>query len=318
MKKILVCDGGGIRGKATTAFLCLIEEELEKHGTSLKECVDFFAGTSTGAIIACAIATTDMSMKEIDSLYNPRIAGVIFTENEGLLEWDGVNAPKYEGKEKAAVLQSEFLNARVGDVPNGKHVLVSAYSVEKRQSIMIKSTKKEHRDVFSWKAADVSSAAPTYFPTVEAHICGENHWLIDGGVIANNPSMCALAEAINLWGLYKDRELNLKLLSVGTGYQTRKINGPQSTKWGALGWVTKGDLIGILQDERVIDYQVRTILGDGHYLRVNSEMTSQVGLEYPPDDAMDDVSAGNIQKLSDMGKFWFEQHGRETINFLLS
>lgn len=311
MKKILSCDGGGIRGKATTQFLYRIEQELNKHGTCMKEQVDFFAGTSTGAIIACALATTDLTITAINDLYSPENAGWIFSENKGLFEIDGINAPKYEDGGKKELLKLKFEGSKIGNVPDGKHVLVTAYSIEKRQPVIMKSTKESHRDIYSWKAADASSAAPTFFPTAEVLIDGERLWLIDGGVVANNPAMCAVSEAMKLWGM------DIKILSVGTGYKTRKINGPESVKWGALGWFTKGDIIGLLSDERLVDHQVKTILGD-NYIRVNSSMVSQPGLESPPDDAMDDVSVGNIEKLARMGDFWFELYGDETVNFLLS
>jgi hypothetical protein len=51
--KILACDGGGIRGLITAVILERLEQKLDKP---LKNYFDLFAGTSTGSIIACAIA----------------------------------------------------------------------------------------------------------------------------------------------------------------------------------------------------------------------------------------------------------------------
>ena len=70
-KLILALDGGGIRGAATTQFLSHIENELTtKHNTKIRDCVDFYAGTSTGSIIALCLATTNLSVSEINQLYN--------------------------------------------------------------------------------------------------------------------------------------------------------------------------------------------------------------------------------------------------------
>jgi len=70
-KVILSLDGGGIRGAATTQFLTMVEATLQSdHETSIRDCVDFYAGTSTGSIIALALATTDMTMGEINDLYD--------------------------------------------------------------------------------------------------------------------------------------------------------------------------------------------------------------------------------------------------------
>ena len=96
-KMILSLDGGGIRGAATTQFLAKVEEKLIKnYGKSIRDYVDFYAGTSTGSIIALALANTDMTMAQINELYNVENAQKIFFENRGFFEIDVVNAPRYE------------------------------------------------------------------------------------------------------------------------------------------------------------------------------------------------------------------------------
>ncbi|MCB0311689.1 MAG: patatin-like phospholipase family protein, partial [Calditrichaeota bacterium] len=60
-KKILALDGGGIRGILTLEILVRLEATLrEKLGRQqdfvLADFFDFFAGTSTGAIIAAGLA----------------------------------------------------------------------------------------------------------------------------------------------------------------------------------------------------------------------------------------------------------------------
>ena len=103
-KLILSLDGGGIRGAATTQFLSHVEDKLKAdHKKSLRDLVHFYAGTSTGSIIALALATTDMKMADINKLYNFQNAKKIFAENSGWFEIDGINAPKYEGQGKSRV-----------------------------------------------------------------------------------------------------------------------------------------------------------------------------------------------------------------------
>lgn len=316
-KLILSLDGGGIRGAATSRFLSMIEEQLKnKHGKSIRDCVDFYAGTSTGSIIALALATTDLSLKQISDLYNLDNAKKIFTENRGLFEIDGLNAPKYEAEGKTTVLEQELKKYKIKDTPQGKHILVVTYGIEKRMPMIIKSAKNEHLDLFSYQVADASSAAPTYFPTKELEIPPGNSefWLIDGGIVANNPTMCAIAEAKRVWNLPIDK---MRVLSVGTGYRTRKINGPASQKWGAVRWFTKGDIIDLLSDERIVAYQARAITKPGSYIRVNAELKAQPGLSNPPDDALDDISKTNIERLKQLGEFWFKKYGEDVIKLLL-
>lgn len=317
-KLILSLDGGGIRGAATAQFLTRLEERLKAdHNTNLRACVDFYAGTSTGSIIALALATTDMEMAEISKLYNHRNAQRIFSENRGWFEIDGINAPKYEADGKSSFLKEKLGKAKLSSVPRDKHVLAVAYGIERRKPLVIKSTDSAHRKLASWLVADASSAAPTYFPTKEAQMQGVENalWLVDGGVTANNPTMCAIAEAIKAWP--KQSVQDLRVLSVGTGYRTRKINGPASQNWGALEWFIKGHILDVLSDERVVAYQAYTILSAGNYIRVNAEMKEQVGMPNPPDDAMDDISQSNLRKLKEMGDFWFRVYGEAVVELLM-
>lgn len=318
-KLILSLDGGGIRGAATAQFLDHIENRLvQKNKTCLRDCIDFYAGTSTGSIIALALATTDLPMSKINTLYNYTSAKEIFAGNKGWFEIDGVNAPKYEAEGKTKTLKMNLGEAKLGDVPDGKHVLAVAYGIEKRKPNIIKSTKEEYRALFSYEVADASSAAPTYFPTkgIKLDTQDEESWLVDGGVTANNPTMCAIAEAKKVW---PDVSVDqIRVLSVGTGYRTRKINGPASQKWGALQWFIQGHILDVLTDERVVSYQSITIMKQGSYIRVNADMRVQPGLTNPPDDAMDDISKGNIKRLREMGDWWYEQYGDAVVELLLN
>jgi hypothetical protein len=313
-KLILSLDGGGIRGAATTQFLALVEQSLQaQYQKSIRDCCDLYAGTSTGSIIALALATTDMSMNDINQLYNHSNAKKIFTENKGWFEIDGINAPKYQASGKTTVFKEKLGLAKLADTPEGKHVLAVTYGIEKRRPYVLKSTKSRYRKLLAYQVADASSAAPTYFPTTATKLppSQNQHWLIDGGVVANNPTMCAYAEACRLWPSEAKR-----VLSIGTGTLTRKINGPESQKWGAMQWMVKGQIINLLSDEQVVAYQAITISPVGSYIRVNAEMREQPGFDTPPDDAMDDISPTNIKKLKELGTFWFEQYGQAVVELL--
>ena len=130
-----------------------------------------------------------------------------------------------------------------------------------------------------------------------------DRWLIDGGVIANNPSLCGYAEARRLW----PEETDIRVLSVGTGTLIRKIPGERSRGFGFLGWITH-DLLGVVMDESVVDYQAQTILGN-KYVRVTSR------LETVSDD-LDDCSRGNLESLKRLGDAWFSQYGEAALSLL--
>ena len=64
-------------------------------------------------------------------------------------------------------------------------------------------------------------------------------------------------------------------------------------------------------------YQARNLLPSGTYIRVNAELAQQPGLSEAPDDAMDDISEGNIRRLKALGDFWFDAYGEAALALLL-
>lgn len=291
MKYVLSCDGGGIRGAATAELLNQIQANLN---IDIYKQFDLFAGTSTGAIIVIALAVKKMKAQKLVELYNYQNGNIIM--NKSL--WDRMlglvqSEPKYDGKGKTRILKKYFGDALLNDAE--KPTLVVTYDVEKRVSAVLKSTKPEK--ISAVQAADASSAAPMYFPTAKVG----KRYLIDGGVIANNPAMCAYAEAKMMW---PDEEI--KLLSLGTGKRTRKIDGKASMDFGFTEWI-RHDLLGVVMDESVVEYQTKTILGNS-YLRINSEL---VGVN----DDMDDVSQQNIDSLIRLGKKWYVDNEQKLKEF---
>jgi len=71
-KRILSLDGGGVRGVISVAFLERIEAILSEQAgepARLSDCFDLIGGTSTGAIIACALAL-GKSTDELKDIYH--------------------------------------------------------------------------------------------------------------------------------------------------------------------------------------------------------------------------------------------------------
>ncbi|MCH2041783.1 MAG: patatin-like phospholipase family protein [Saccharospirillaceae bacterium] len=314
-KLILSLDGGGVRGAATTEFLTRVEKELKREGRNLRDEVDFFAGTSAGGTIALALATTDKSMEEIDELHGGHTAQTLFSKSSRWPFVPGILRPKYTRAGKLDVLNQILGDAYLGDVRSDKAALVVTYGIHNRKPLVIKSTNAAHRSMSCRQVVDATSAAPTYFPTAELNINNQQAWLIDGGVIANNPTMCAIAEAKRWFQTAVD---DLRVLSIGTGYLTEPLNGKVSQKWGAIQWALKGQIIDILSDQRIAAYQALTLCKPGNYIRVNSELVKQPGLANPPVQAMDCVTSENIQRIRDLGKFWFDQYGEQTVQLILN
>jgi uncharacterized protein len=120
-----------------------------------------------------------------------------------------------------------------------------------------------------------TSAAPTYFPIYQGYI--------DGGVVANNPSTCALAQALHpLTG--EQRLEDIVLLSLGTGFNPHFLLAEDQSA-GLLQWAPH--LVNLMLEggAGLADYQCRQIL-DRRYLRVNPLLPEPIAM-----DAVDRISA---------------------------
>lgn len=148
------------------------------------------------------------------------------------------------------------------------------------------------QDTLMIDAALCTSAAPVYFPPYKHPTYG---LCIDGGVFANNPSTLALARVLGS-GILKDRNLaigDIKILSVGTG-QTHNRMRPEYQpdgllRYGPTTWfwpiefddTPKIPLLSIMMDGSSIldDFQVKMILGDRQYQRINVDLTETIPLD---------------------------------------
>ncbi|GIT33596.1 MAG: hypothetical protein Ct9H300mP3_11270 [Gammaproteobacteria bacterium] len=92
-----------------------------------------------------------------------------------------------------------------------------------------------------------------------------SRYLIDGGIVANNPVLHGYAEVKKLYP-----NCNIKTLSVGTGLNKRPLKGKASQKWGLIGWLMH-DLFGLML-ESSLDHEIATEIIGKDYIRVNSPL----------------------------------------------
>ena len=292
MKLVLSIDGGGIRGILAARLLQAMQE------SSIFPKFDLISGTSTGGIIACGLAS-GVPAKTIVDLY----------EQHGTEVFDkwalGENAlqPKFRPGALESRLQATFGATRLSQVTS--ELLIPSYCVqlpcpvdsdgdgvpESASSWFFKSwvaREKPDYDWPLWHVARCTSAAPTYFPTMEI----KDHWMIDGGVFANNPADCALADAGDLWP-----DDTIKILSIGTGSKVKALNGQDTAGWGILGWAP--NMPDVFMDgmadktSYVTAKLMRRLFGDGSFLRCDIALADV-------DTAFDDASPENIAALQNL------------------
>lgn len=386
--RILSLDGGGIRGVIGATLLAAVEKRINKP---LNEYFHLIAGTSTGSVLAGAIAV-GRSSQEIVDLYKQQ-SSIIFPyrslfspQRLPLLLKYGLSAPKYSDSGLIKVFQEAFGDIKLLDITEPRLLIVS-YDTISRQAIIFKSWRinPDYGNLPLWEACVCSASAPTYFPAhkIDRKIIGltqsatadsitldksasavediynnthihitsgvgegqvrkikdyvgftgravlDSPWdrtpeenssyliktiysAIDGGVAANNPSSCAVAEALRLGYQVED----IYVLSIGTGELTRIIPFEKVQGFGLIQWAEP--LISILLDASsgVYEYITDKIIHD-RVLRLQFKLDRGLTGKRLSDD-IDDVSPQNIDNLIEAAQIYVKQPSVEAAleNFL--
>ena len=244
-KRILALDGGGLRGILTLGYLEKIEALLsERYGTPdfrLCHYFDLVSGTSTGSIIAAALAK-GWAVRELIDEYL-KLGNEIFTKSifrQGLLR------AKYDATAlttKLKELLGEGTRMRSAELETGLLIVTkrldsgSPWPIGNNPRGKYFEARPESKamangDYPLWQVVRASTAAPTYFDSetmtiVEgAGVESVTGTFVDGGVSPfNNPSLQALMYATLDgyrvgWPTGADE---LLLVSVGTGSRDPKV-----------------------------------------------------------------------------------------------
>jgi patatin-like phospholipase/acyl hydrolase len=292
-KKIISFDGGGVRAIAGIVFLKKLEAA---RGKKVSDMFDMFVGTSAGAFNAACFAHSDMSANQLKKYWSKEYTDRIM---ETSFFWDQASLiqarPRYESKGRVKVLEEIFGNKILGD--SLKPLLTLCYDVEKRKHIV--HTSIHTPEVSFIDAISASSAAPMYFPTYQM---ANGSWMIDGGVVTNNPTLLGLTHAKDYF-----KTNDIKVLSIGTGLNKQIIKGELSSRWGGVGWL-RNDIMGMMLDSEIHNDIASDII-DKNYLRINSPIGKINRM-------LDDNSEENIEKIHLMGLEWWSAYGEETLKFI--
>jgi hypothetical protein len=265
---VLSIDGGGIRGLIPAIVLAEFES---RTGRRMGELVDLIAGTSTGSIIACALARPDpMPAQRIAELYEiegPRIFDRSLIKK--ITSLGGLVDERYDSTGLVDALTRWLGPGRLSDLD--PPVLLTAYDIQSRRALFLGAS-----DTTMIDAAHASSAAPSYFEPVRIG----DATLVDGGVFAANPSVCAYAQVGGKVDL---------LISLGTGEHTRPLPYEEVRDWGQLEWARP--ILDVVFDGSAdaVDLQLSALL-PGNYARL------QTRLDEASDD-LDDASPENLAAL---------------------
>jgi patatin-like phospholipase/acyl hydrolase len=231
MRRILSIDGGGIRGIIPATALVALEQRM---GKPIRDCFDFLAGTSTGALIAAA-AAAGVTAERILQIYIKR-AGEIFAPPQFLADIKRLAyGYMYDPDNIRKVLVSEF-GAAAGWTMNDSPVrlLLTAKGIDTHPWYFVRDNPKNSRMTGKLSLVDcavASAAAPTYFSPWTMSIDGKPLPMVDGGVgVTGNPVYQACVEAFYYDEFAPD---DTRVISLGTGYSPAASQIPS----GLLGWL---------------------------------------------------------------------------------
>ena len=248
VKRILSLDGGGIRGALTLGYLKRIETIIrEKENNSellLCDYFDLIGGTSTGSIIASALAI-GMSVDEITKLYL-EIGGKIFSKKFSYLcQFSKRIKADYDHKYLEEELNARFkhITLESDEIKTGLCITAKRIDTNSTWFLLNHPNGKFYefnKDILLADAVRASCAAPSYFlPKLLDVGNNETGAFVDGGVsLSNNPALSLLKVAtLNgfpfKWKMSSDK---LKLISIGTGYSVFKKNAESFLFKNKLFW----------------------------------------------------------------------------------
>ena len=291
---VLSIDGGGVRGIFPATILALIEEKLN---IKVHDTFDLIVGTSTGAIIAGAIATK-YELNQLGEDYSEQ-ASIFFKKRVSLC---GLLRSRYSINKL-----EEFLREKLGDIKLGqidKPLILNATNISTGDVHVFKSSyQKKQRgkdyvrdgEVPLYKAVLASCAAPLYFDPVSIN----GTLICDGGIWANNPSLVGYTDVKRNF-----QADNIKILSLGTGKADRVYKPAKC--WGFInGWQKTKLMDMIVSCQTQVPQNVLDLVNDGEILRINKEIENF---------ALDNYK--KIHTMKEMAKSVFTKRSKEIENFL--
>jgi patatin-like phospholipase/acyl hydrolase len=297
MRHILSVRGGGIRGILPAS--CLVELESQLGGLT-RDHIDFCGGTSTGALIAAAIAV-GLPAKDILRVYTERTkeiftpAGIIADARriaEGFM-FDPANVQK--------VLVSEFGGSADCVINNCPlDVMIDATAINGHNWFFVKDKPQNAKTTGSVKLVDAavaSACAPTYFNywTIDG-IGGQTLSLFDGGSGGTaNPCYETCVEAFEYDDFVPD---DSNVVSLATGFSPQSSDPPKGLIPN-IGWVTS-TLVDTSEDwaDMAVDRQWPGLLQV-----INIELASDI----------DEADLSSIPALVELGKKMADRDWKQVL-----
>lgn len=313
--RVLSIDGGGVRGLVPAQLLVQLERQLREAAgrpeAHIADFFDFFAGTSTGGVLTCLhlVPSADNKQRarynaeDVVRIYEECSARVFRSSLWGRLRsGGGFLHKKFDATGIEDAFREFFGDTWLRDLL--RPCLIPAYDIGKGKAHFFTQhdarTRPGH-DFLVREVARATAAAPTIFEVALAKNELEGAFpLIDGGVFANNPALCAFAEVCNMFEHAGARDI--VMLSLGTGIVPTQLKYETVKDYGIARWMGPLADIMVASVSETVDYQLQKIFAASRcgeqYLRINPPLVyGQL-----PSSGIDDASTENVAALKRLGE----------------
>ncbi len=236
--RVLSLDGGGIKSLITLKVLAYIEQ---KTGKKTGELFDYIAGTSSGGMLTLYLsmpsekdpnvprysANEIIEIFQYDSrqIFKEKTTAKFFSKPAVQL----FNTP-YQLKTMTDMGENRFKKYQMKDAV--ADIFVLTFDTETNMPVPFTSYDSNYNDAKMSMVAAATSVAPFYFSPITYYdkAIQKKRTLIDGGLVAKNPSVFAYEEAKK-----RNKDKDVLLISLGAGYQEKTDYTYDKLKnWGFL------------------------------------------------------------------------------------
>lgn len=320
--RVLSIDGGGVRGLYTACLLHGLAQRVARttgqtteKNLDIGNAFDMIVGTSTGAILATALAA-GRPLEEVIDLYKSK-AKEIFpsptppsSSKAKLYKWIWKHKSTTSGS--ASKLRSALTDVlgteTVGEMFSRRNIslCVPTIDAETQKAWVFKTPHDQENNRLqrdnNYKLVDVcmsSASAPIVLPlhkVSDPNSSSQNsNWFVDGGLWANNPVMVALVEALS----FAPKDASIELISVSTcpPFKAPPVEDKYAER-GILAWKAGLGIVemGLDAQSSAYSYMAKALTdhmnGRIRYIRlsdpsVDENISRELTLDNPSDKALE-------------------------------
>lgn len=289
--RVLALDGGGAKGFYTLGALKEIEGII---GCPLCERFDLIYGTSTGAIIA-ALLGLGRSIDDVEALYRAHVVKI-------MSRW----LPRRKSASLEELAAEVFGGLRFDAFKTNVGIVATRWSEErpiifKTDVAQAFSGKATFEPGFGCTIGDAvvgsCSAYPFFRKKFVTTARGDRIEVRDGGFVANNPTLYAIADATESLNFARN---DVRVVSIGVG----EYPSPKLPAWSMRKWASKLPTMRFLQKTLEISTQSMDQLRKVLFREV---ATIRIHNKYTQPELATDMLEVDLEKL---GLLW--QRGRDS------